>query len=223
MTALHALSLDIRDVREDYERVVAEYRRALAHLDERLATATPAEAMQERQRIQEVAEGLRRAAQRLEASFRETSDLEAELREWEMRRGEDGERNADHPDVRAEILRSELVLRRDRSMLQAIAPEQSPFFAKNASDFLPIDPPEPPESEMERIASDEPLYPDAEHLIRTIRQTTKDVEGWHEQAVFSPEACDDIRRLRALHAALRRIDRAEGRERDRVVYAMRMR
>lgn len=224
--ALHALSADLKDVREEYDRVASAYRRAVAHLEERVEQAAPADAMREGRQIREVAEGLRRAALRLESSFRETRELESELHEWESRAGEPGERTTDHPDVRAEILRSELALRRDRGMLAAIPLDQSPFraIALNAVGASADD--DASESaEMLDLGEgiEGPAFPDAEHLLLTIKQKTRDVERWYEHADVSPEVCDDVRDLRALHAALRRIDREDGATRDRVAYALRMR
>lgn len=214
--ALQALSTDLIDVREEYDRVASAYRRAVAHLEDRLDHAAPADALREGQQIREVAEGLRRAALRLESSFRETRELEVELHEWESRAGEQGERNTDHPDVRAEILRSELALRRDRGIIAAIPLDQSPF--RPIAMTADVSSSEDDEPEMPEMA-----MPDAEHLLLTIKQKTKDVEHWYEHADVSPEVCDDVRDLRTLHAALRRIDREDGAVRDRVSYALRMR
>jgi hypothetical protein len=226
-----ALLADQRSLADELERTYAAYEDRLASVSMRLRYMSDADVEREARTLRDAQDGLRRLIRRIDASAKTARDLERELREWERREDEEGPQHADHPIVRAELIRSELATRGDIRRIVAIAPERSPFRLAVPSE------PEPEEAlvaEGPRViafgryeeVSDEPEsihHPDPTHLLTVIRMETREAERWHGHHRADPESIEQIRYLRELHAALKRIDREKGIRRHRMEYAVRMR
>lgn len=179
-------------------------------------------------------DGLRVALRRLESSMKGTRELERELAEWEGRM-DGGTMHADHSDIRAEIIRSELAIRGVRRDV----PERfvSRYIQKcdemqNAADEeTTVSPREKAAQEQEEDirpreyvfrAHDPVRIIDADRLVQAIREATHEAERWHALPleVHDADATDQIRHLRELHAILKRLDREHGVVRDRLELAV---
>jgi len=228
-SARDALMRDQRDLLDEFERTYALHRAKVADLVARAEGMPATDIRREAAALRESQDAIRRILRRIDASAQSASDLMAELREWEAREGEDGTRHADHPDVRAEIIRSELRSRGHQTDLQATPIEESPFGRLGCAISEPhvvtafsVAPPS--EDAFDRDADmGEMTSCDTETLIRLIRETTREAERWHGQPEQDHEVVDDLRRLRDLHAILKRLDREGGATRDRMTLAVRMR
>lgn len=193
------LRRDYAELREEFEETVRRYAEYAARLGERLDE--PVDTAAEARELRDAHDRLRMALRRLNAAFSETRDIEEELMDWEDRRGEFGPAHADHPSVRAEILRSELAARREGNRRSV------------------------PKGKT-RLAWTEPrrgLMNEAETLIAMIRHATAEAECWHDVPRPDQDAAEQIRNVRHLHALLKQLDREAGKRRDRTAFAIRMR
>lgn len=230
-SARAALVADQRSLSEELERTYTAYEERLEAVSSRLRTLSPEDIEREARVLREAQDGLRRLIHRIEASAKTARDLERELHEWERRGDEEGPWHADHPLVRAEVVRSELASRGDIRRIFAIPPEQSPFRVASVPEVAPEEEEEAPQPRViafgryeEPATAREPLHsPDPEHLLHVIRLETREAERWHGHHESDPEAIVQLRHLRDLHAALKRIDRERGIRRDRMAYAVHMR
>jgi hypothetical protein len=222
--ARDALSLDQRELAEELERTYGTYLEKIKGLETRIRDLPASEVRKEATTLREAQDGIRRTLRRIEASSRSARDLEAELLEWEARRGEAGPLHADHPDVRLEIARSELDARGACPDVRVIPLEESPFGRIGCIMPSQYDTArEPLEIEAEDGLEDLELpMPDPDHLVLTIRQMTREVERGFSVQNPGQETVEDLRRLRELHALLKRLDRERGATRDRITLAVRM-
>lgn len=217
--ALTALQQGHRDLADEFERVYKDYERTLENTALRLKTMKPCDLHREIRTLRDVHDALRRTLRRLDASMRSAAEIEREFGEWRTRENEGGPWHADHPKVRAEILRSELSVREEKP-LKVIPIESSPFVKAF-------------EQEGREISSDEPSISysretqlpeiSVEHLIQAIRNGNREAERWHESPEISRDAIDGVKELRRLHAILKQRDRESGTMRDRIELAVKTR
>ncbi|MBI4139324.1 hypothetical protein HY479_04245 [Candidatus Uhrbacteria bacterium] len=216
--ALAALQHGQRELADQFEAAVEGYERTLQDLALRLSSLKPEELRREVRALRDVHDGLRRILRRIEASMRSSREIERELTEWQAREDERGPLHADHPRTRAEILRSELAVRRELP-LSAISPETSPFASDSGSgveESIRSESPAPePDQALPSVAP--------EHLLRAIMAATREVDRWHASPEVGRDAVDDLQELRKLHAVLKRLDREQGVRRDRIELAVRAR
>ncbi|MCI0478974.1 hypothetical protein L0Y59_00310 [Candidatus Uhrbacteria bacterium] len=231
-SAPEELAADREDLLADLERTFALYRSKVADFAARIDGLPVEEARREAEILRDAHDAIRRTMRRIEASARTANELMEELREWEAREGEGGPRHADHPDIRAEVIRSELRTRGVMPVLEAMPVEASPFVGSGYAPQEPVAPFMRP-SEIESEAEEDPFGRDAdmddlhvrdvETILRSIRETTREAERWHGLPEQEAEVVDDLRRLRDMHTLLKRIDRSRGTVRDRLTLAIRMR
>lgn len=227
-SAREALVRDQQELLEEFERTYALHRAKVVDLAARAMRLPANEFRREAAALRESQDGIRRILRRIDASAHSASDLLMELREWEAREGEEGTRHADHPDVRAEIVRSELRSRGHAPNLKATSMDESPFGRLGCAVPEPMVVMTPVamsvEASLDQDADMEDLSSyDTETLMRLIRETTREAERWHGVPEQDQEVVDDLQRLRSLHAILKRIDRQQGTSRDRLSLAVRMR
>lgn len=219
-TALAVLKKDQKELADELEQTYSAYGRHLSDLSTRLARMSAEEITDEAHLLRDAQDAIRRMLRRISASVKNAHDLEHELREWEQRKNESGPLHADHPDIRAEIIRSELSARKGSANVRVIAPEYSPFrvLEKNPPVFQAIDEEVGIEDNTEHTL---PVH-DPNHLVALIRMESREAERWH--AVPNPdfEAIEQVRHVRDLHALLRRTDREAGVRRDRTELVLRV-
>jgi hypothetical protein len=218
-----ALLLDHRELAEELALTHATYEEKLKSLAARTRDMPAADVRREVSSLRDAQDAIRRTLRRIDASSRSAQELLAELREWEARQDEDGPRHADHPDVRAEIVRSELRARGLQPDMRAIAMEESPFGRLGCVvQSTPVCAEEPSRTSDEFDEVEALPLPDPEHLVEAIRQATRDAEQWLSVTEPEQEAIEDLHQLRRLHALLKRLDREQGNTRDRLTLAVRM-
>ena len=223
--ARDALTLDQRELADELGRTYAAYREKLNMLAARVRDMSASDVRREAAALRDAQDAIRRTLRRIDASAHSAEELEDELRDWEARQGERGPRHADHPDVRLEIVRSELHARGRAPVLRVIPMEESPFGRLSCA--IPQDAGRRT-SDVGRGTQDEfpdvggLPSPDPDNLVAAIRQMTRDVERGLSSENPEPETLDDLHELRSLHAALKRLDRERGASRDRVALAVRM-
>ncbi|MBU1034353.1 hypothetical protein KKF59_04010 [Patescibacteria group bacterium] len=225
--AIEALQCEQRDLAAQFEATCLAYQDRLNDLALKLNDLEPKELRRESKALREAQDSIRKNLRRLEASMMNAAELERELKEWSARQDESGPRHADHPDVRAEILRSELAVRSRKIALRAIAPEESPFAGAkvHSSQFSMPSGDVKAENEAELVEEKDAELPepDVVHLIEAIRQGTREAERWHEVMSPDAEALEQVKQMKSLHAALKQKDRKDGIRRDRIEMAVRMR
>ncbi len=174
--------------------------------------------------IREAQDALRRVLRRYAASAKRSLELERELELWQHRADEAGDLWADHPKVRAEIVRSELASRGIEAAPRALSAKANTAMHE-LSERLSMGETDEEEMQMEDVPFDP--HPDTAHLIQAIREATQEAERWHGHYAEDPldyrEAADQVRHVRDLHGALKLLDRRNGVARDRVALAVRMR
>ncbi|MEO5927693.1 MAG: hypothetical protein ABIO72_03145 [Patescibacteria group bacterium] len=227
-SARAALESDQRSLADELERTYAAYSERLESAAGRLAGMSDEDVAREARLLRESQDGLRRILRRIDASAHTARHLERELSDWESCGNTEGPRHADHPLVRAEIIRSELATRGEMQQIVAISPEQSPFrVVIERQAYTPADFEEPvslPMADAEEEIPFETLASlDPDHLLGTIRLETREAERWHGHHDPDRDALDQVKQVRQLHAILKRIDREKGIRRDRTVYAIHMR
>jgi uncharacterized membrane protein len=222
--ARDALTLDQRELMEELGRTYAAYREKLETLAVRVRGMDATDIRREAATLRDAHDSIRRTLRRIDVSARSAKELEDELREWESRHGEGGPRHADHPDVRLEIVRSELQARGRTPELHAIRMDESPFGRLSCAMPENADPVAIGATWVGLSDDAEGLpSPDPEHLVQAIRQMTREIERGLSTENPEPETVDDLHELRSLHAALKRLDRERGSSRDRLALAVRMR
>lgn len=221
--AHEALTLDQRELSDELRRTYEAYREKLETLAERIRGMDATDVRREAATLRDAQDSIRRTLRRIDASARSAAELEDELRDWEARQGESGPRHADHPDVRLEIVRSELHVRGHAPELRPISMDESPFGRLSCAVPENADPTEDPVAWV-GVSDDVGGLPspDPDHLVMTIRQMTRDIERGLSSENPEPETLDDLHELRSLHAALKRLDREHGASRDRLALAVRM-
>jgi hypothetical protein len=210
-----------QDVREATALLATETRR----LSARIAIMPPDIAKAETEALAKAQDALKRLMRRYAAALKRSEELERELALWQARRDEAGERHADHPATRAEVIRSELAVR-------GIVPAEPPALVPLSALGSGVGVGEGTEASSAALSSEleEIVYaphPDTVHLIQAIREATREAERWHGYHSDDPlsyaEAVDQLRHVRSLHAALKILDRRAGVDRDRLTFAVRMR
>jgi len=204
--ATELLQHDFKELQGELEEAVIRFRRSLSTLGTRLEECRKNPESEYVQSIREEHDQLRRTLRRLDASVSETRDLEEELKDWEDRRGEHGPIHADHPSVRAEIVRSEIVVRTNGES-RAYSKEKTVLAYRIH------------ERKAQRSASKK----EADILIQMIQHATAEAECWHDVPVPSRDAIEQIRNVRRLHALLKQLDREVGKRRDRTELIIRTR
>jgi hypothetical protein len=218
--ALDALESDQRELAEQFEETTLAYQERVVDLASRLKDLRPEEVRREAKTLRDSHDSIRRILRRLEASALTSKEIEHELKGWEARRGEQGPRHADHPEVRAEILRSELSVRGHGIPLKVISIDSSPLASLVESELS---------LQADDCFFDETIEPvnetfgaDSENLISAIRHANREVERWHESPEINRDAIDEVKELRRLHALLKQSDRESGVERDRMPLAVKI-
>jgi hypothetical protein len=225
------LRMDQRILADEIEQLFHRFDGRLQDLASRAHTMLEAEGEEEADDLRAAQDGLRLAVRRLQASLKATREIERELAEWE-RRDDGGMLHADHPEIRAEILRSELAVRG----ITREVPDQ--FVAQYIQKHADVEEGRPLETSrrmaeetIERpreyvFTTPEPVTDmETQHLLHAIRDATREAERWHALPTeyHDGDAVDQVRHLRELHAILKRLDRARGVERDRLTFAVRPR
>jgi len=212
-----ALSLDL-------EQLFRLYDEKVQHLSKRLQSMSAAEVESEAASIRETQETLKRLLRRAEAATKTSTQLERELAGWESR-GSDDDFHADHPSVRAEVIRSELASRNPgvvRVPVRRVEPS-TPVQDLRVEDEneevrgLPNIVDVPTSADVELLPE-----PDSANLLAAIRDATRETERWHAIPVqdHDEETLLQVHHLRDLHAILKRLDRAKGVRRNRLEYAV---
>lgn len=227
-SARAALEADQRSLADELERTYAAYSERLEGAASRLSGMSDGDVAREAAVLREAQDGLRRILRRIDASAQTARQLERELSDWESRGRVEGPRHADHPLVRAEIIRSELATRGEFQQLVAISPDQSPFriVIDERPTYAPSDFEAPlalPMAEAEeRIPFETLASVEPEHLLHTIRFETREAERWHGHHDPDHDAIEQVRQVRQLHGILKRLDRQKGIRRDRMTIAIHM-
>lgn len=223
--AIEALQFEQRDLAGQFEAICLAYQGRLNDLALKLSDLEPKELRRESKIMREAQDSIRKILRRLEASMMNAAELERELKEWSARQDESGPRHADHPDVRAEILRSEMAVRSRKAALKAISPEESPFRsnAMPSAQCLVLSSEGMQEPAPVSVETDDLPALEEEQILQAIRQATREVERWHGAPNYERDALDDLHELKKLHALLKKYDKARGASRDRIELAVRMR
>jgi hypothetical protein len=228
------LAADQMSLAQEIEETFRVYDERLEELASRTHDLSPKEVKREAKRIRASQDALRRALRRVEVSAKTAKELERELSLWEERENDAAELHADHPAVRAEMIRSEMTVRgtpprqnrrespNDTPVLSGIIANPAPA---NVALFLTQDlRPKIEERLMDEV--EEPVEalpsPDAEHLLRAILEATREAERWHALPMeeHGEDALYQLHQVRELHAALKHLDREQGIRRDRVAIAV---
>ena len=230
------LAADQMSLAQEIEETFQAYDERLEELASRTHRLSAKEVKHEAKRIRQAQDALRRALRRVEVSAKTAKELERELSLWEERENDAQDLHADHPAVRAEMIRSELAVRgtevpqRMREIPVAVnveteeADEEPAMKPVNAALWLTQDAAEAGDegSEEEEEISAPLSTPEAEHLLRAILEATREAERWH--ALPAEEHDEDtlyqLHQVRELHAALKRLDRENSIRRDRMAYAV---
>ncbi|MFA5936230.1 MAG: hypothetical protein WC787_05270 [Patescibacteria group bacterium] len=223
-SAREVLVADQHALAEELERTYAAYDERLEGLAERLSSMKPEDVEREARVLREAQDSLRRMLRRIDASAQTARQLERELGDWEARGDQEGPWHADHPNVRAEIIRSELAARDGFRGPVAIAPEQSPF---RITESVSIDVGTNPGLALPAVSSsaeEEPFESlhdgNPEQILQLIRMETREAERWHGQPTHDQDAIEQVKTVKHLHAILKRLDREQGIRRDRLVFAI---
>lgn len=107
------LAADQSRLGAEIEEMFRAYDARLASLASRVKTLSEADLAREMESIREAQDSLRRIVRRFQAALKTTSELDQELDGWEGHPGDEASLHADHPLVRSEIARSELLLRNE--------------------------------------------------------------------------------------------------------------
>lgn len=210
-----------RELADEVERVTRRFDKLLQDLAYQARSLSTASEGQ-REKLREAQDRLRMALRRMETTMKQTQELSRELREWE-RRAESPSADfsslpADRPQVRSEILRSELAVRGvsrelPEKLLSSLLQSQSRLTnmsseAREMSPNASIETNDPYElsEQIEELVSHVPevgedqvatgdeessigYEVDATQLIAAIREATREAERWH--AIPSTEHDDD--------------------------------
>lgn len=226
--AKEELKAQQRELGREIETLFRAFDERLQSLSMRAHTLPREEFVRESAHIRAAQDQLRRALRRLDVSVKATDQLERELAEWEARE-DGGELHADHPSVRAEIVRSELAV---RGRKQDVRRSENDVPVREVVERIKQQIERSPSQEQEDEVYGSPEYvfvthepigqTDPENLVRAIREATREAERWH--AVPSEDHNEDallqMKHLRELHALLKRMDREQGIERDRIELAV---
>ena len=218
----------------DLERTLLSYDKQTRKLAKRLALMVHDGAdVGELERIREEQEWLWRVIRRVQAAERSDRELEREYQEWRERpNGTVSSGHPDHPDVRREIVASELRIRGYEPAVAA--PEAVPSFEGSARDVDPVGDVFSSLSEVSEPALiDEPVSVDANEasglvlrddalagsLMDEIASCTMELKRTMdrpERSLLRDELVLMLKDLRRLHAELRACDRATGTRRYRI-------
>lgn len=219
------LEQEQRGLAHDIEELFRAYDGRLQGLSMRLRGLSERDIEREESSIRQAQDELRRLIRRFQASLRTRQELERELAEWSDRH-DSGSFRADHPRVRAEIARSELEVREPVSIRSSAASRSERRPVEMSVAVIEIPPDVESDSRMAleaQLPEAEPLSQvDTEHLLRSIREATREAERWHAMPLTSEDddALLQLHHLRELHAVLKRRDRVQGVRRDRVALAV---
>ncbi len=228
--ARQMLAADQAALAEEIEQAFEAYDLRLRDLATRVHDMEPDDVAREAAAIRDAQDALRRALRRIDVSFKTAGELTRELGRWEER-SDDGPVHADHPSVRAEILRSELRTRGIQPPVSASTPEPVVIRSRDISDpamLLTGDEVVRQNASRERVFDHPDIEPipdvDIEHLLSAIREATREAERWHAMPAeaVDEDALVQVRHLRDLHTELKRRDREAKVVRDRVAYAVSM-
>lgn len=224
------LAADQMSLAQEIEETFQAYDERLEELASRTHRLSPKEVKREAKQIRQAQDALRRALRRVEVSAKTAKELERELSLWEERENDAQDLHADHPAVRAEMIRSELAVRGEKAR-----PREEPRAVKvavpaappvNAALWLTHDDIHPESTDIWDGGMEddtEPLpSPEAEHLLRAILEATREAERWHAlpEEEHDEDALYQLHQVRELHAALKQLDREYGIRRDRMAYAV---
>jgi len=195
---------DFDELEEEFRAHMARYQEDLSALRGRIASCADAGEEGVLPELRDRHDRIRLLLRRIEASMSDTRELEEELNDWEDRRGEYGPAHADHPSVRAEIVRSELRSRHDTAR----------GAVEKRATVIAI---------LKRVAGKRRPKSETATLLDMIRHASAEAERWHDVPYPDEDAVEQIRNVRRLHAILKQFDREAGKRRDRTEFALRMR
>lgn len=220
------LEQDQRAIAQNLEGLFQAYDSRVREMSEQLHGMSEIEIETESESLAQSQDELKQLTRRLETAVLSRQQLERELGEWQDRAEECGPMHADHPKIRAEIVRSEIALREayrcpfsSCSSLEWCADDV--FMDENHGEMEEgQDDISPFQEEMRRMQAVSP-----EQIIEAIREATREAERWHatSEERYGQDALDQMHHVRDLHAILKEIDREQGTSRDRVAMAVRMR
>jgi hypothetical protein len=158
---------------------------------------------------------------RIEATHRTEQELERESAEWRSRSDTSGIRHVHHPEVRCEILRSELALRREAPCAETTTKIRSQPFEHERLQAIVV--PQTTEIPTAFVQEDEQRFervefPSNQHVVQAIRMLRQEVVRYMTAPTLADEILEDLHELRALHATLKRLDREHEMCRDRQVF-----
>lgn len=209
------LAADQAALAREIEKTFDLYDERLKDLAGRVNQLSTKDFKREAKNIREAQDGLRRALRRLDLSAKTAKELERELALWEDREQDAAPMHADHPFVRAEMARSELAVRKGK-----IERARKEIISQTVT---VLEEPQSHSTHDELPTTNEPLpLPDTANLLRAIREATREAERWHAIPVedHDEDALIQVHQVRDLHAALRRMDREQGSQRDRLELAI---
>ncbi|MCC7357583.1 hypothetical protein IT408_03715 [Candidatus Uhrbacteria bacterium] len=229
------LATDQARLGEEIEEMFRAYDSRLMSLAQRVNSLSEADLARETESIRQSQDSLRRIIRRFQAGLKSTTDLDQELDGWDGHPQDEGALLADHPLVRAEIARSELILR-DEERLRKQKTERA-HLSMNHVGYKHEDLDIEKNTDSEQILNSIPntatemlhiqvhhvdpvRYPDENQLIAAIRDAVRETNRWHakENTEFTQDAVDQVRQLKYLHGILKRLDLQKGIRRDRSVY-----
>lgn len=210
------LKTEQRALADEIERLFRAFDERLMSLARRTHELTPETVEREADSLKTQQDALRRALRRLEAAAKQTGELERELEEWQAREP-NGPLHADHPSIRAEILRSELALRGiQHSSVDSRESRVASDEAQVESRESIVDDDE--SSDFRLSTCDSLPETDVSHLVAAIREASREADRWHGLPAdeHDEDALVQVKHLKELHAILKRLDRSQGIARDRL-------
>lgn len=226
----------------EIEEVFRAYDARLASLASRVKTLSEDDLAREMESIREAQDGLRRIVRRFQAALKSTAELDQELDGWEGHPGDEATLHADHPLIRSEIVRSELLLRHEEKLREQkkdrtgsgrfVDPGLSSMGGLSRQDDGKeqewdarnvYSPPLNSSQGMLQVQVHEidPVrIPDEAQLIAAIRDAVRETNRWHalENHEHTQDAADQVRQMKQLHGILKRLDAQKGIRRDRSAY-----
>ncbi len=208
------LAADQARLGKEIEEMYAAYDERLASLAGRVKTLSEEDLAREMDSIREAQDELRRIVRRFQTALKSTDELNRELDGWSSHPGDGLEVHADHPMVRAELVRSELAARNVEAMRQSFEERQE----ENAETMEQVAHSAKPDIFEILVHEVDPrMVPDEPSLLAAIREAAREAAKWHglPQELHSQDAVDQVKQFKDLHAYLKRWDRERGVRRDR--------
>lgn len=217
--AVQMLRREQRVLNERFERTCGVSSERMARAAQELRVASDEHDRASLRRLCESQERIRQLLLRIDATTRTEQELEREAADWEVR-------VTHHSGVRLEIVRSELALRRDIPRAISIKPArptreaQPQLRREGAGDVMASRTGYQNRFEDASQTWHELSHPHIEQLLQAIRMIRREIGRHADAPEASEEILEEVHRLRALHATLKRLDREQGTRRDRQEFFM---